>query len=87
MPDHKYDDPTLSPLAFLQAVYCDATVPMYLRMRAAEVAAPYLQSRPVFQEHEPWPGQHYTTIVITGLGPNSVSIEHHEAKDHDHALQ
>lgn len=80
MTDHPYDNPDLSPLAFLQAVYSDPSVNMYHRMRAAEVAAPYMQSRPVFQEREAWPGEHLITIVIGGLGSNSVSVEQHEAK-------
>ena len=65
MTDHPYDDPTLTPLQFLRAVYSDPSVHMHHRMRAAEVAAPYL-TRPMFQEREPWPGEHHVTIVIGG---------------------
>jgi hypothetical protein len=65
--DHRYNDPTLSPLAFLKAVYSDSSVPMFLRMMAAERAAPY-EHCPAFVEREPWPGEHRITIVIQGLG-------------------
>ena len=80
MTDHPYDNPDLLPLAVpaggLQRPECEHDH----RMRAAEVAAPYMQSRPVFQEREAWPGEHLITIVIGGLGSNSVSVEQHEAK-------
>jgi hypothetical protein len=68
--DHRYNDPSLSPLSFLQAVYSDPSVSMFLRMKAAEVAAPYL-TKPVFVQHEPWPGQPMITIRIEGISENT----------------
>jgi hypothetical protein len=65
--DHRYNNPGLSPLQFLQAVYRDSSVPMYLRMLAAERAAPY-EHRPTFVERDPWPGEHRVIIKIEGLG-------------------
>ena len=75
--EHRYNDPNLTPLAFLQAVFNDSSVPMHLRMLAAERAAPY-DHQPMFIERELWPGEHRITIVIQGLG-----IEARESKDHE----
>jgi hypothetical protein len=63
--DHRYNDNSLSPLAFLRAVYSDPTVPMHHRMRAAEVAAPYDDWQNHFNEREPsLPGEHRIVIRI-----------------------
>jgi hypothetical protein len=64
MADHKYNDPTLSPLAFLRAVYNDPSVPLHHRMHAAQVAAPYEPSRPVIHDHGPT-----ITIIIESIIP------------------
>jgi hypothetical protein len=71
--DRKYNEPKLSPLAFLRAVYSDASVPMIHRMRAAEVAALY-DSTPMFLEREPWPGEHRIRIIIQGLHNNAPEL-------------
>jgi hypothetical protein len=84
--DHRYNDPTLSPLAFLRAVYSDPSVPMLHRMRAAEVAALY-ESRPVFLPREPsLPGEVRVVIRIEGLpAMTSVTVDHGSA-DHGHQV-
>jgi hypothetical protein len=43
---HAYDNPELSSVQFLLAVMHDQTVPMYLRMKAAQAAAPYEHAQP-----------------------------------------
>lgn len=67
MPDHKYNDPALTPLQFLKAVYSDPTVPMFLRIRAADMASPY-EATCDFQVREPWPGERTIVIRINGFG-------------------
>lgn len=47
---HAYDDPDLSAVQFLLAVMRDQSVPLYLRMKAAHVVAPY-------EHHAPAPVQ------------------------------
>jgi hypothetical protein len=65
--DHRYNDPSLSPFAFLQEVYRDSSVPMDLRMLAAERAGPY-DPHPAFKVREQYPGEHRIVIKIEGLG-------------------
>jgi hypothetical protein len=81
MPDreHPYNAPGLSPLQFLQEVYRDSSVPMYLRMLAAERAAPY-EHCPVFVQREPWPGEHRIVIKIEGLGIEAPELIEREVK-------
>jgi len=43
---HAYDDPSLDPLEFLQAVYRDQTLPMSIRIDAARALLPYTEPRP-----------------------------------------
>jgi hypothetical protein len=81
MADHRYNDPSLTPLQFLRAVYSDPTVSMYLRTKAAEAAAPY-ESRPVFQEREHWPGEPAITITIQGIANNPPELIGPEPKVH-----
>jgi hypothetical protein len=78
MDDHRYNDVSLTPLQFLQAVYSDPSVSMFLRMKAAEAAGPYL-CKPVFVQREPYPGEYQVIIHITGLGK-----ELHESQDLGH---
>src|SRR5262249_26017454 len=62
---HAYDDPDLSPIEFLQAVYRDPLLPMSLRIDAARGLLPYTEPRPAST-----PSSHIgCTIVIGGLGP------------------
>jgi hypothetical protein len=46
MADHAYDDPNILALEFLLAVMHDPSVALDDRLRAAEVAAPYVAPRP-----------------------------------------
>jgi hypothetical protein len=72
---HAYNAPGLCPLQFLQAVYHDPTVPMSLRMQAAEAAAPYVAA-PQGLRWEHRDPMDRVTIVIEGFGSNSVTVEH-----------
>src|SRR5215472_3429175 len=62
---HPYDDPDLSPIEFLQAVYRDRTLPMSIRIDAARGLLPYTEPRPASVP----PSHIGCTIVIGGLGP------------------
>jgi len=62
---HAYNDPDLSPIEFLQAVYRDASLPMSIRIDAARGLLPYTEPRPARI-----PSSDVScTIVIGGLGP------------------
>ena len=61
-PAHPCDDPSLSPLQFLHAIYRDPTFPMSLRIDAARGLLPYTEPRPT----NSFPR---CKIVIGGLGP------------------
>jgi hypothetical protein len=43
---HAYNDPDLSPIEFLYAVYRDASLPMSIRIEAARGLLPYTEPRP-----------------------------------------
>ena len=43
---HAYDNPELSSVQFLLAVMHDQTVPLYLRMKAAQAVAPFTAYAP-----------------------------------------
>ena len=43
---HAYNDPNLSPIEFLQAVYRDASLPMSIRIDAARGLLPYTEPKP-----------------------------------------
>jgi hypothetical protein len=60
---HAYDDPDLSPIEFLQAVYRDRTLPMSTRIDAARALLPYTEPRPA----NSFPAR--CKIIIGGLGP------------------
>jgi len=45
-PPHAYNDPDLSPIEFLYAVYRDASLPMSIRIDAARGLLPYTEPRP-----------------------------------------
>lgn len=62
-PDHRYNDPHISPLDFLKAVYTDTSVPMFLRLRAAQAAMPYEAVTPFVYE----PGEYRATIIIHAI--------------------
>jgi hypothetical protein len=62
---HPCDDPGLSPIEFLQAIYRDPLLPMSIRIDAARGVLPYTEPRPASI-----PSLHIgCTIVIGGLGP------------------
>jgi hypothetical protein len=62
---HAYDDPDLSAIEFLQAVYRDSSLPMSIRIDAARGLLPYTEPRPASV-----PSLSVgCTIVIGGLGP------------------
>ena len=62
---HAYNDPSLSPIEFLQAVYRDPRLPMSVRIDAARGLLPYAEPRPASSP----PSYVGRTIVIGGLGP------------------
>jgi hypothetical protein len=70
--DHPYNAPDLSPLAFLTAVYRDASVDISHRILAAHHAAPYT-AHPQGLKWEDRDPMDRVTIVIGGI--ESVSIE------------
>jgi hypothetical protein len=74
--DHKYDDPDLTPLQFLKAVYRDKTVPMSMRIEAAKVAYPYVYSptppSPRFEDLDP---QDQFTVHIGGLPGSNAAVQ------------
>ena len=43
---HEYDNPHLNDLEFLRAVRNDKSVPLHLRMKAAQASAPYEHAQP-----------------------------------------
>jgi hypothetical protein len=59
-----YDDPDLSPIEFLQAVYHATHLPMSVRIQAASALLPYTNSFPRPQTIPP-----RRKIIIGGLGP------------------
>ena len=66
-----YNDPDLSPLEFLHAVYHDPRLPMSIRIEAARGLLPYTEPRPASI-----PLSHIgCTIVIGGLGPSTPEPE------------
>jgi hypothetical protein len=71
--DHAYNAPDLSPLAFLLAVVHDPSVPISMRILAAHHAAPYVAA-PQGLRWEDRDPMDRLTIVIEGLGSNSVSV-------------
>ena len=63
-PPHAYNDPDLSPIEFLYAVYRDPRLPMSIRIDAARGLLPYTEPRPACAS-----SSHVgCTIVIGGLG-------------------
>jgi hypothetical protein len=69
---HAYNAPGLCPLQFLQAVYRDPSVPMSLRMQAAEAAAPYVAAPQGIRWEDRDPMDR-VTIVVGGL-PEGTSV-------------
>ena len=68
---YAYDDPDLSPIEFLQAVYHATHLPMSVRIDAARGLLPYTEPRPANI-----PSLHIgCTIVIGSLGPCDPSPE------------
>ena len=68
---HPCNDPSLGPLEFLHAVYCDPLLPMSIRIDAARGLLPYTEPRPANI-----PSLHIgCTIVIGGLGPCTTEPE------------
>ena len=63
---HAYDDPDLSPIEFLQAVYRDPLLPMSIRIDAARGLLPYTEHPPGPRPANSFPR---CTIIIGGLGP------------------
>jgi len=63
-----YDDPTLSAIEFLQAVYHAKHLPMATRIKAARALLPFTEPRPP----NSFPPR--CTIVIGGLGPRAKSL-------------
>jgi len=62
---HAFNDPDLSAIEFLQAVYRDSSLPMSTRIDAARGLLPFTEPRPARA-----PSSHVgCTIVIGGLGP------------------
>src|SRR6516162_10382334 len=61
-----YDDPDLSPIEFLQAVYHATHLPMSVRIQAASALLPYTNSFPRSQTIPP-----RRKIIIGGLGPSA----------------
>ena len=61
---HAYDDPDLSPIEFLHAVYRDRSLPMSTRIDAARALLPYTEREP-----RPVNSVPRCKIVIGGLGP------------------
>jgi hypothetical protein len=61
---HAYNDPELSPIAFLHAVYRATHLPMSIRIEAASALLPYTNSFPRSQTIPP-----RCKIIIGGLGP------------------
>ena len=68
---HAYNDPDLSPIEFLTAVYNDASLPMSIRIDAARGLLPYTEPRPA--RVPSWNG---CTIVIP---PFEAGTADHEA--------
>ena len=60
---HAYNDPSLGPLEFLLAVVRDTTLPITVRVKAAEGAAPYFAPRPGESRHYPCVGHHLEYII------------------------
>jgi hypothetical protein len=73
MSDHLYDNPALTPLEFLRAVYHDKSVDIGLRMKAAEAAMPYVALAPPGPRFEDLGPEDRLTIRIMGLGSNELS--------------
>ena len=68
---HAYDDPDLSAIEFLQAVYRDPRLPMSTRIDAARGLLPFTEPRPASI-----PSSHVgCTIVIGGLGPSPEALD------------
>src|SRR6516164_5201222 len=59
----QFDDPDLSPIEFLQAVYRDPLLPMSIRIDAARGLLPYTEPRPTNSVPP------RCKIIIGGLGP------------------
>ena len=62
---HAYDDASLDPLEFLQAVYRDSSLPMSIRIDAARGVLPFTEPRPASAPLS-YVG---CKIIIGGLGP------------------
>src|SRR2546425_12800396 len=71
---HVYDDPDLSPLEFLQAVYHATHLPMTTRIEAASALLPFTDPKP--RPTNSFPPR--CKIIIGGLGPCSPSPETNE---------
>ena len=61
---HPCDNPSLSPIEFLRAVYRDPTIPLPDRIKAASALLPYTNSFPRSQAIPP-----RCKVIIGGLGP------------------
>ena len=73
---HLYDDPDLSPLEFLHAVYRDSSLPMVSRVQAASALLPYTHSapRPVVQGYV----SYHCRIIIPPFEPRTQDHDAHE---------
>jgi len=71
---HAYNDPNLSPIEFLQAVYRDASLPMSIRIDAARGLLPYTEPKPARI-----PSSDVScTIIIPPFEPRTADHEAHE---------
>jgi hypothetical protein len=71
---HAYDDPDLSPVAFLKAVYHATHLPMSTRIEAASALLPFTDPKPRPANSVPA----RCKIIIGGLGPCSPDPETNE---------
>ena len=62
-PRHAYNDPDLSPKEFLIAVMRSTHLPITIRIKAAEAAAPYFTPRPGEARHYPCVDAHLTYVI------------------------
>jgi hypothetical protein len=62
-PRYAYNDPDLSPKEFLIAVMRSTHLPITIRIKAAEAAAPYFTPRPGEARHYPCVDAHLTYVI------------------------
>jgi hypothetical protein len=62
-PRHAYDEPNLSPKQFLLAVMRSQHLPLTIRIKAAEGAAPYFTPRRGETRHYPCVDAHITYVI------------------------